>query len=110
MVPISPELLPLLMKAAKSKPCPTTAVVSHLGMLAKDLHRPTLKIIEDAGVALYAKPFHTLRRNREQDWMDTGIPFHVVIDWMGHSDTVAKKYYLRVDEHHMEVASKTKLK
>ena len=81
-------------------------MVTDLGYPTKDIHRPAIRLIQSAGVRQYAKPFHTLRKNREQDWIEAGIPFHVVIEWIGHSHTVAQQHYLRVDETHIKKATR----
>ncbi len=60
-----------------------------------------------AGTPKYAKWCHTLRKNRESDWMDAGFPFHVVVEWMGHSDEVARQHYLRVNESDLAAAAQT---
>src|SRR5690606_34491614 len=60
-----------------------------------------------AGIAPYAKWCHTLRKNRESDWMAAGFPFHVVVEWMGHSDEVARQHYLRVNDADIDAAART---
>lgn len=52
------------------------------------------QIIEQAGLKRYEKPFHTLRKNRESEWM-AKFPVLSVAAWMGHSPEIAAKYYVR---------------
>ncbi len=60
-----------------------------------------------AGIPKYAKWCHMLRKNRESDWINAGFPFHVVVEWMGHSDDVARQHYLRVNEADLAEAAHT---
>jgi integrase len=62
-----------------------------------DVHGKAKRIIIAAGVALYAKPFHTLRKNCETDWAQE-YPQHVVSEWIGHDISVSAEHYLRVPE------------
>jgi len=104
IVPIAPELLPILRssfdKAAEGE------VYVVIGVTHPNVWRDFRVICKHAGVKTYAKWCHTLRKNREGDWNAAGFPFHVVADWMGHSPEVARQHYLRVDEHNMSAASK----
>ncbi|MEW6198091.1 MAG: hypothetical protein AB1601_05440 [Planctomycetota bacterium] len=60
-----------------------------------------------AGLAKYAKWCHMLRENRESGWVAAGFPFHDVVEWMGHSDEVARQHYLRVNESDLATAART---
>jgi len=40
----------------------------------------------------WAKPYHTLRKNCETDWL-AAYPVMDVCRWLGHSPTVAMKHY-----------------
>lgn len=65
------------------------------------------KIIKDAGLPEYAKPFHTLRKNCETEWMSK-YPVLDVAGWLGHSPTVAAKHYTRATPETLEkVTGKT---
>jgi hypothetical protein len=52
---------------------------------------------------------HTLRKNRESDWIRAGFPFHVVVEWMGHSDEVARQHYLGINASDIAAASQTQI-
>ncbi len=45
-----------------------------------------------AGLEPWAKPMHTMRKNRETDWLAT-YPVMDVCQWMGNSPSVAFKHY-----------------
>jgi integrase len=62
-----------------------------------------------AGVATYAHWCHTFRKNSENDWIATGFSFHVVVDWMGHSDEVARQHYLRVNDNDLALAAQSRI-
>jgi integrase len=108
IVPISPELLPLLLDAWHSlkEGCEEQVVV---GLNRKNLWRDFQFIRRQAGIKTYSKWCHTLRRNREQDWTEN-FPEHIVAEWMGHSPKVARAHYLRVDDRNIMAATKTPIK
>jgi hypothetical protein len=105
VVPIAPELLPILSDALADAPDGEPLLVH--GLVAQNVWRDFGVIRKRAGVAKYAKWCHTLRKNRESDWMAAGFPFYVVIEWMGHSDEVARQHYLRVNEADINEAAKS---
>ena len=85
--------------------CGEATVIS--GVTAVNVWRDFGVIRKRAGTPKYAKWCHTLRKNRESDWMAAGFPFHVVVEWMGHSDEVARQHYLRVNESDLATAAQT---
>ncbi len=103
IVPIAPELLPILRAAFEKAAEGEVFVVSEV--THPNVWRDFGVIRKRAGVKPYAKWCHTLRKNREGDWNAAGFPFHVVADWMGHSPEVARQHYLRVDENNLSAAS-----
>ena len=107
IVPIAPELLPILRGAFEHAPEGEPLVVH--GIIAQNVWRDFGVIRKHAGTPKYAKWCHTLRKNRESDWMAAGFPFHVVVEWMGHSDNVARQHYLRVNDADIEAASRTQI-
>ena len=50
------------------------------------------QVIKRAGLTPWAKPFHTLRKSLESDWLST-YPVMDVARWLGHSPTVAAQHY-----------------
>ncbi|MBP7937647.1 MAG: site-specific integrase [Phycisphaerae bacterium] len=103
IVPIAPELLPILRDAFEHAPEGEALVV--FGVVAQNVWRDFGVIRKRAGVPKFPRWCHTLRKNRERDWMDAGFAFHVVVEWMGHSDEVARQHYLRVDERDLSAAT-----
>jgi integrase len=62
-----------------------------------NIDKAAKRIIANAGLLPYKKPFHALRKNRAGE-VAAVYPQHVHEEWMGHDAEVAKEYYLRVEE------------
>jgi integrase len=67
--------------------------------------RRYIGIVERAGLPPYAKPFHTLRKNRATSWR-LQYPDIVVDRWLGHGPEVARKHYTKVQESFYNIADK----
>lgn len=63
-----------------------------------------LRIIKNAGVKPWPKPFQNLRSTRETELMND-YPIHVVCKWIGNSIQVAVKHYLQVTEEHFQAGA-----
>jgi len=74
------------------------------GMSRSNLHKQATDIIAKAGVPKFSKPFHTLRKCLESEWL-AKYPAAEVCAWLGHSPTVAAKHYHRASESAMELVS-----
>jgi hypothetical protein len=107
VVPIAPESVPLLEEAQDDNADAQASVVQ--GVTAVNVWRDFGAIRKRAGLAKYIKWCHTLRKNRESDWMPAGFPFHVVVEWVGHSDEVARQHHLRVNESDLATAAQTQI-
>lgn len=90
-VPLSPRLHKLLQAIFDA--APTGAVRPTEDVAEGNLSHQADAILTRAGFA-YAKPFHTLRKNLETEWMAV-YPVLDVASWLGHSPTVAAKHYVR---------------
>ena len=64
------------------------------GVSPFNLNTNATKIIKAAGLPAYSKPFHTLRKNLESEWM-AQYPVMAVCEWLGHAPAVAMKHYVR---------------
>ena len=53
------------------------------------------KIIRQAGLEPWPKLFHNLRASRQTELTER-FPEHVVCEWIGNSQVVAREHYLRV--------------
>lgn len=56
-----------------------------------------------AGLARWDKCLQTLRRFRENAWLDV-YPIPIVSQWMGHSPAVSAQFYRQVPAHHYDLA------
>lgn len=104
VVPVVPELLPLLRGVFEAAQEGETNVVTSITV--QNLWRGFQVIRRRAGLQPYKKWCHTLRKNREDDWNEK-FPSHVIAEWMGHSPEVAHKHYLRVYDRNVEAATAT---
>jgi len=91
-IPIDPELFKLLLKRFESAEPGETVVGLSAVYVAGTGRKQFEKIIKAAGIEPYAKPYHTLRKNCETDWM-ARYPVLDVAKWLGHAPAVAQKHY-----------------
>ncbi len=78
-------------------------VVTRYTSADQNLRRTFEKIVTPAGLVPWPKPFQNLRATRETELMET-YPAHVVVSWIGHSETVAQTHYLQTTDAHFEKA------
>ncbi len=107
VVPVAPELLPILRDAFEHASEGEPMVITDVAH--PNVWRDFQVIRKRAGIEPYAKWCHTFRKNRESDWIAAGFPLHVVVEWMGHSDEVARQHYLRVDESNLTAATHSRI-
>jgi integrase len=67
-----------------------------------NLDKPCKEILHRAGLKPWPKLFQNMRASCETEWLDSGMPAHVVANWIGHSVKVQNDSYAQVDEHHFE--------
>ena len=79
-------------------------VVTRYSSASQNLRTTFDKIIKRAGLVPWPKPFQNLRATRETELMES-YPSHVVVAWIGHSETVARKHYLQVTDANFERAT-----
>ena len=119
VIPMFPELAGVLNEAyeaafdrladEKTEAVATVSgpVVTRYRSASQNLRTTFDKIIKRAGVVPWPKPFQNLRATRETELMET-YPAHVVVAWIGHSETVARKHYLQTTDLHFEKAANPK--
>ena len=101
LVPIGP-VLPYLEAAFDHAEAGSERVVTRYSAKNFNLHKPFLQIIKNAGLQPWPKLFQNLRSSCETDWLDSGMPAHVVANWIGHSVKVQNEHYAQVDDHHFD--------
>jgi integrase len=103
-VPIFPELRGYLLEAFEAAEPGAEFVITKGRFASGNLGTQMLRIIERAGVKPWEKLFMNCRSSRETELCETW-PEHVVCNWLGHSQVIARKHYLQVtDQHFCEAA------
>jgi integrase len=104
VVPIAPELRPILQDLFDHAEPGTEAVVPRLRDARINLRTTFGKIIARAGVKPWPRMFHNLRASCATDWVER-FPNHVVAGWLGHSPLIAAQHYLQTRDAHFELAT-----
>lgn len=87
------------------KPAYREAAMRPGGWANANLRTQFLKILRRAGVAPWARLFHSMRASRQTE-LEAQFPLHVVCAWLGNSESVAKDSYLLVTDSHFQTAIK----
>ena len=77
-------------------------VIMRFSPINVNRHQPFLPIIKRAGLKPWPKLTQNLRAYCETAWLDSGMPAHVVANWIGHSVKVQNDNYAQVDDHHFD--------
>lgn len=104
VVPLAPELRPILEALFHAAEPGTEAVVPNLSDASANLRTTFRKIIARAGVKPWPRLFHNLRASCATDWVER-FPAHAVASWLGHSPLIAAQHYLQVRDSHFESAA-----
>lgn len=102
-LPLFPELRPLLDAAFEQAPEGAMYVVARHREASVNLRTQLHRIIRRAGLTPWPKLFHNLRATRETELAAT-FPLHVVCEWIGNSQPIAARHYLRVTDADFEKA------
>lgn len=62
------------------------------------------KIVKRAGLTTWPRLFHNLRNSRQTELAER-FPSHVVCDWLGNSEDIARKHYYQTTDAHFADAS-----
>lgn len=104
VVPIAPELRPILQDLFDGAEPGTEAVVPRLRDAGVNLRTGFERIIAKAGVKPWPRLFHNLRASCATDWVER-FPNHTVAAWLGHSPVIAAKHYLQTRDAHFDLAA-----
>lgn len=104
VVPIAPELRPILQDLFDRAEVGVEAVVPRLRDPAMNLRTTFGKIIAKAGVKPWPRLFHNMRASCATDWVER-FPAHVVAGWLGHSPLIAARHYLQTRDAHFNMAA-----
>ena len=104
LVPLFPELRPILEQAFAEAADGSKYVVARYRGSNVNLRTQLVRIIERAGVAVWPKVFQNLRATRETELMREH-PAHVACRWIGNTEAVALRHYTQVTEADFELAT-----
>jgi integrase len=105
MLPMFPELRPYLEDALElaEKPAPTDFVITRYRDTRQNLRTQLCRIIREAGVKIWPRPWHNLRASRQTELVERH-PAHVVCSWLGNSIEIARDHYLQITDAQFERA------
>ena len=101
VVPILPQLRPYLEDAFDPE---ADRCISRYQISTANLRTEFLRILKRAEVEPWPRLFHNLRGSLETDLFE-GFPAHVVVTWLGNSERIALKHYVKVTGNHLAAAS-----
>lgn len=103
LVPLFPELRPFLDDAFHQADDGATHVITRYRDANANLRTQFCRILARAGIKPWERLFHNMRASRQTELANI-YPAHVVCDWMGNSEAVAKDHYLQTTDEHFEQA------
>mgnify|MGYP003871074515 CR=1 FL=1 len=104
VVPIAPELRPILHELFDRAEVGVEAVVPRLRDPKMNLRTTFTKIVARAGVTPWPRLIHNMRGSCACDWVER-FPAHVVAAWLGHSPLIAARHYLQTRDTHFDMAT-----
>ncbi len=113
IIPLFPELLPILLEASELADDGAEYVVGGnyreaaqgpSGWRNSNLRTQFGRIVKRAGLSPWPRLFHNLRASRETELVKEH-PIHVVTKWLGNTPTIATKHYLQVTDADFERAT-----
>ena len=103
-IPLFPELLkPLLEVQELTDDGEEFVIAKRRTMADANLRGRMTHIVRKAGFEPWPKIFHNLRASRQTELEDQ-FPSHVVCQWMGNSEAVARDHYLQTLDSHFDKA------
>ncbi len=115
VVPILPQVLPYLQEVWDQAPEGSVYILHHLRQRestkaadkgfwgAVNLRTQMLRMLRRAGIPPWPRLWHNLRASAQTDLANL-FPAHVVCEWLGNTEGVARDHYLRVTDAHFELA------
>ncbi len=103
VVPLFPELVPYLADLLELAEPEARYVITRYRNGRSNLRPQLLRIIRKAGVSEWPKPYQNMRSTRETELADQ-FPIHVVCEWIGNTEAVARKHYLQITDKHFAKA------
>ena len=112
VIPLFPELRAILEEAFEAAPDGVVYVVDEKyrkaamgksGWRNCNLRTTFEKIVQRAGLTPWPRLFHNLRASRQTELAER-FPSHVVCDWLGNSEDIARKHYYQTTTEHFAQA------
>jgi integrase len=103
-IPLYPELEPYLTAAHAQAKDGAVYVITQYRDDAANLRTQLGRIADRAGISLWPKPWANMRISRQTE-LSEDFPSHVVTQWMGNSQQVADKHYLKTTDEHFDRAN-----
>jgi integrase len=113
VIPLFPELRSILEEAFEAAPEGAVYVVDEkhrkaamgdAGWRNCNLRTTFTKIVKRAGLTTWPRLFHNLRSSRQTELAER-FPSHVVCDWLGNSEDIARKHYYQTTDAHFADAT-----
>ena len=104
IVPIFAELRPYLLTAFEEAPDGATYCISRHRLASANLRTTAIKIIKRAGLTVWTRTFQNLRASCETELCQR-FPLHTVTAWLGNSQPVAMRHYLKVRDEDFRKAA-----
>lgn len=104
IIPMFPELKGLLLQAFNEAEPGEEFVITKYRSACCNLRTQFQRIIERAGAKAWPRLFHNMRASRQTELQESW-PGHVVTDWMGNTEEVAKAHYLTTTDDHYRRAA-----
>ena len=104
IVPIFPEVKPLLQAASARAQGGNGFVIQRHGGTLKNISGEFKRILNQAGITPWPRLFHNLRSTRQTELVQV-YEAHVVAAWLGNSEKIADDHYLQVIPDHIRKAT-----
>ena len=98
------EIRPYLEAAFEAAEEGSVYVITRYRSANANLRTQLLRILENASLPAWPRPFHNLRASRETE-LANEFPIHVVCEWIGNSEEVARKHSFTVTDDHLARAA-----
>ncbi len=107
VVPIFSELRPYLQVVFDQREEGAEFVITRYRQANANLRTQFLRYIRKAGVTPWPKLFHNLRASCQTELAER-FPSHVICQWIGNSEAVAREHYLQTTDAHFARAVSTR--
>lgn len=102
--PLFPEVQQLLWDAYNSPTADPVHIIKPCTVTDTALRNRLERLCLRCDILPWPKIWQNMRSTRETELVDSGIPIHVVCQWIGNSPAIALKHYLQVAKEHSQRA------